>query len=153
VFAVDYKKLSLGLGFFSLALGAAELLAPKKIAKELDAEGHETLVKGFGAREIAAGLAIVNAPAHSLGIWNRVLGDMMDLTALGVAAKNAPRNKAVWGSLAFVAGATLLDYLTARGLDQQTGKLLPVREQGESSASERVGPGNETPIAPELAPA
>ena len=150
---MDYKKLSLGLGLFSLALGAAELLAPKKITKELDAEGHEKLVKGFGAREIAAGLAILNAPAHSLGVWNRVLGDVMDMTALGMAAKNAPRNKAVWGSLAFVAGATLLDFITARGLDGQTGKLLPKREEGESAAAQRVGPGNETPIAPALAAA
>ena len=150
---MDYKKLSLGLGLFSLALGAAELLAPKKIAENLDAEGHEKLVKGFGAREIAAGLAILNAPAHSLGVWNRVLGDIMDLTALGAAAKNAPRNKAVWGSLAFVAAATLLDYLTARGLDQQTGKLLPMREKGESPAAERVGPGHENPVTPTLATA
>lgn len=148
---MDYRKLSLGLGLFSLALGAAELLAPKKIAENLDAQGHEKLVKGFGAREIAAGLAILNAPAHSLGIWNRVLGDVMDLTALGAAARNSPRNKAIWGSLAFVAGATLLDYLTARGLDGQTGKLLPTRETGESRAAERVGPGHETPVVPKLA--
>ena len=150
---MDYKKLSFGLGLFSLALGAAELLASRKITQELDAEGHEKLVKGFGAREVAAGLAILNAPAHSLGVWNRVLGDVMDLAALGAAAKNAPKNKAVWGSLAFVAGATLLDLLTARGLDEQTGKLLPVREEGESPASQKVGPGHENPITPALATA
>ena len=148
---MDYKKLSLGLGLFSLALGAAELLAPKKITENLDADGHEKLVKGFGAREIAAGLAILNAPAHSLGVWNRVLGDLMDLAALGAAAKNAPRNKAVWGSLAFVACATLLDVLTARGLDEQTGKLFPKREQGESPDAKRVGPGIEHPVTPALA--
>jgi hypothetical protein len=127
---MDYKKLSLGLGLFSIALGAAELLASRKIAKGLDADGHEGLVKGFGAREIAAGAAILNAPGHSATIWNRVLGDMMDLAALGLAAKKSPANKAVWGSLAFVVGATLLDAFTARGLDQQTGKTLPLREEG-----------------------
>lgn len=145
---MDYKKLSLGLGLFSLALGAAELLAAKKVAGKLDAEGHEKLIKGFGAREIAAGLGILQAPAHSLGVWNRVLGDMMDLAALGVQARNAPKNKAVWGSLAFVIGATLLDIATARGLDQQTGKLLPTREEG-TREGEQVGPVS----APELAPA
>lgn len=145
---MDYKKLSLGLGLFSLALGAAELFASRKITEELDAEGHETLVKGFGAREVAAGLGILQAPAHSLGVWNRVLGDVMDLAALGFAAKNAPRNKAVWGSVAFVIGATLLDVLTARGLDGQTGKLLPAREEGERAVAgaEQVGPGHEAPV-------
>ena len=125
---MDYKKLSLGLGIFSLALGAAELFGSKKIADTLDAEGHEGLVKGFGAREVVAGLGILMQPAVSTGIWNRVAGDAMDLAALGFAAKDSPKNKAVWGALAFVVGATLLDIVTARGLDQQTGKVWPVRE-------------------------
>ena len=49
----------------------------------------------------------------------------MDLAALGLAAKNTPRNKAVWGAAAFVVGATLIDILAARGLDRTTGKTLP----------------------------
>ena len=111
---MDYKKLSIGLGVFSLALGAAELLASKRITGALEADGHEGLVKGFGAREVAAGVTILSAPAASANIWNRVLGDAMDLAALGLAARNAPRNRAVWG--------------TARGLDEQTGKFSPARE-------------------------
>ncbi len=121
--AMDYKKLSLGLGLFSLALGATELFGSRRIAGALDAEGNEGLVKGFGAREVAAGIGIVTQPAVSTGIWSRVAGDAMDLVALGVAARRAPRNKAVWGSLAFVAGATALDVLVAIGLDRQTGKI------------------------------
>lgn len=124
---MDFKKLSLGLGLFSLALGAVELFGSKKITKALDAEGHEGLVKGFGAREVAAGLGILNAPAASINVWGRVLGDAMDLAALGLAAKGSPRNKAVWGSLAFVVGATALDALVALGLDKQTGKIEPTR--------------------------
>lgn len=123
---MDYKKMSVGLGLFSLALGAVELLAAKKVTRALDAEGHEGLVKGFGAREVAAGVGILAAPAVSTNIWNRVVGDAMDLAALGAAARGAPRNRAVWGSLAFVVGATLLDVVTALGLDRQTGKFEPV---------------------------
>ena len=74
------------------------------------------------------GLGILMQPAVSTGIWNRVAGDVMDLAALGFAAKDSPKNKAVWGALAFVVGATLLDIVTARGLDKQTGKIWPVRE-------------------------
>jgi len=125
---MDYKKFGFGLGLFSIAVGAARILAPRKITRALEAEGHEGLVRGFGAREVLAGINLLAAPAVSTNVWNRVAGDAMDLGALGLAARNAPRNKAVWGALAFVVGTTILDALTARGLDRQTGKAAPIRE-------------------------
>lgn len=125
---MDYKKLSLGLGLFSLALGAAELFGSRRITGALDADGHEGLVKGFGAREVLAGVNLLAAPAVATNVWNRVAGDAIDLGALGLAARKSPANKAVWGALAFVAGAAVLDVLVARGLDAQTGKTSPARE-------------------------
>lgn len=124
---MNFKALSLGLGLFSIALGAAELFAGKRIARALEAEGHEGLIRGFGAREVLAGVNLLAAPAASVNVWNRVAGDAMDLGALGLAARAHPRNRAVWGSLLFVAAVTALDVVTARGLDRETGKLLPVR--------------------------
>lgn len=131
---MDYKKLGFGLGIFSIALGAVELLATRRIAKALDAEGHEGLIRAFGAREIVAGAGLIAAPAHATNVWNRVAGDLMDLTALGAAARNAPRNRAVWGAVAFVVGATALDIWTARGLDRQTGKTSPLRLEEPAEA-------------------
>lgn len=122
---MDYKKLGLGLGLFSLALGAAELLAPRRITRALDAEGHEGLVRGFGAREIAAGVALVAAPAVATNVWSRVAGDVMDIVATSAAVKNAPENRVAWGALGFVIGALALDAWVAIGLDRQTGKTLP----------------------------
>lgn len=125
---MDYKKLSLGLGMFSLALGAAELFASRRIARALKVEGKgEGVIKAFGAREIAAGVGLLQSPAHAPRVWNRVAGDGMDLAALAAAARNAPRSKAVWGSIAFVVGATALDVLVALGLDRTTGKTIPQR--------------------------
>ena len=124
---MDYKKLSLGLGVFSLALGAFELFGSRKIAETLDAEGHEGLVKGFGAREVLAGVNLLAAPAVATGMWNRVAGDVMDIVATSAAAKNSPKNKAAWGALAFVVGAAALDAWVAIGLDKQTGKTLPTQ--------------------------
>ncbi len=126
---MDYKKLSLGLGVFSIALGVVELFASHRITEALDAEGHEGLVKGFGAREVLAGVNLLAAPAVATNVWNRVAGDAMDLAALGFAVRGAPRNKAVWGAIAFVVGATLIDALTAHGLDRETGKTLPIRAE------------------------
>lgn len=123
-----FKRLGLGLGVFSIALGLTELFASKRIAKGLEAEGSEGLIKGFGARELLAGANLLAAPALSTNVWNRVAGDAMDLTALGMAAKAHPRNRAVWGAVAFVVTATVLDVVTALGLDRHAGKMLPVRQ-------------------------
>ena len=125
---MDYKKLSLGLGIFSIALGAVELLANRRITRTLDAQGHEGLVKAFGARELLAGANLLAAPAASANMWNRAAGDVMDIAAAGAAVRNSPRNKATWGTLAFVVAALGLDAWVARGLDKQTGKIAPVRE-------------------------
>jgi hypothetical protein len=124
---MDFKKLSFGLGIFSVALGAAELLAAPRIARSLDATGRKGLIRAFGVRELMAGGGLLKAPAHAAGMWSRVGGDALDLAALGAAAVRAPRNRAVWSALAFVVGATALDVFVARGLDRTTGKTFPNR--------------------------
>lgn len=121
-----WKRASQGLGWFSLGLAAAELLAPKKIAKALSSEGHEGLIRAFGAREAVAGAGLLTDQGHGLRVWNRVAGDAMDLTALHFARKRAPENRNVWGAIAFVAAVTVLDVCTAVGLDRRTGKSLPI---------------------------
>ena len=123
---MKFKSLGLGLGAFSIVLGLTELFAANRIARALEAEGSEGLIKGFAARELLAGANLLAAPAVSTNVWNRVAGDAMDLTALGVAAKAHPRNGAVWGAVAFVVAATVLDVVTALGLDRESGKMLPV---------------------------
>jgi hypothetical protein len=122
---MDYKKLGVGLGIFSVALGVTELVASRFITRTLKTDGHENVVKAFGVREIAAGVGLLQSPAHAARVWNRVAGDGMDLGALALAARNAPRSKAVWGAIVFVVGATLLDTLVALQLDRTTGKTVP----------------------------
>jgi hypothetical protein len=124
---MSYKTLGLGLGLFSIALGTAELFGARRIAHALNADGHETLIRGFGARELVAGAGLLAAPANASGVWNRVAGDGMDLAALGAALRRSPNNRIVWGSLAFVIGATVLDVVVARGLDRTTGRTFPVQ--------------------------
>ena len=124
--ALLWKRTSYGLGWFSLALAAAELLAPKRIAKALSSEGHEGLIRAFGAREAIAGAGLVTDQGHGLRVWNRVAGDAMDLTALHFARKRAPGNRNIWGAIAFVAAVTFVDVCTAVGLDRRTGKSLPI---------------------------
>ncbi|WP_333573448.1 hypothetical protein [Sphingomonas sp.] len=132
---MDYRKLGFGLGLFSIGLGIAELAASKRIARELSADDHDGLVRAFGARELLAGAALLSGPAHGVRVWNRVAGDAMDIAALGLAARRAPQNKAVWGAIAFVAAATALDIVTAIGLDRTTGKTLPVGQEEDADAA------------------
>ena len=126
---MEPKRISLGLGIFSIALGLAEIAATRRIARALgnDHRAARITLRAFGAREMLAGAGLLAAPAHSTLVWNRVAGDAMDLAALGLAARSAPRRGAVWGALAFVAGATVIDTLVARALDKRTGKAFPTR--------------------------
>ena len=89
--------------------------------------GTKGLVKAFGARELLAGANLLVAPALATNVWNRAAGDVMDIAAAGAAVRNSPKNKAAWGTLAFVVAALGIDTLVARGLDRQTGKTVPVR--------------------------
>lgn len=134
---MNYKTLSFGLGLFSIALGAIEIIDNRRIAKALGQDDPKTrkTLKAFGAREIAAGANLLAAPAHSTNMWNRVVGDAIDMAALGLAAKRAPKSAAVWGAVAFVAAAAVLDTLVARGLDRDTGKASPRRARAPATAA------------------
>jgi hypothetical protein len=128
---MEYKKLGLGLGVFSIALGLVELAAPGRLARWLGVNGKtaRNVVALFGARELLAGGMLLRGPAVSTNVWNRVVGDGIDLAALGLAFAKSERRTAVAGAIGFVAGATLLDAWTARGLDQETGRTFPRRQR------------------------
>lgn len=153
---MDPRRLSLGLGIFSIALGMAELAATRRIARALgnDHRVGRTTLRAFGAREMLAGAGLIAAPAHSTLVWNRVAGDAMDLAALGLAARSAPRHRAIWGALAFVAGATVIDALVARALDRRTGKAFPTERHRDRALSaypypSRYAADHATTIEPE----
>ena len=128
---MDYKKLGLGLGIFSVGLGLVEIAAPGRLARLLGVEGKtaKTVIGLFGARELLAGAMLLRGPAVSTNAWNRVLGDAMDLGALGMAFSRSSRKGAVAGALGFVAGATLVDVLAGRGLAAETGRTFPRPER------------------------
>jgi hypothetical protein len=106
--------LARNLAVFSLGLGLAELLAPRKVARLIGvSEEHERLLQALGLREIASGLGILQGnPAHFL--WSRVAGDAMDL-ALLAAARRSERSDGhrIGVAMVAVAGATALDLLAA----------------------------------------
>src|SRR5438309_7332574 len=105
---MEYKRLGTGLGYFSLALGLVELAAPGRIARWLGIESKpaKSVIALFGARELLAAGMLLRGPAVSTNVWNRVIGDGIDLAALGLAFTRSDRKTAVAGAVGFVAGAT-----------------------------------------------
>ena len=107
------------LGFFSLGLGAFELFASRRIAAALGV-GSPGLVKVFGAREVAAGLMVLNKPDTAMPVWGRVVGDAMDAAVLatGLRYGNRQRNGAA-AALVFVLVAGALDVAVAASLNRR----------------------------------
>ncbi|GGA74816.1 hypothetical protein GCM10011385_31050 [Nitratireductor aestuarii] len=102
-------QMARGLGWFSLALGAFELAAPRTITRFLGMEGHENLIRAYGAREIAAGMTSLSTEKE-LGLWSRVFGDALDIATLMAACRYSnPKRENVALALAVVVGITLLD--------------------------------------------
>jgi hypothetical protein len=134
------RTLAEGLGWFSLGLGLAELLAPRGIARALGMEERTGLIRAYGAREIAAGIGILTQKDPTPWVWGRVAGDALDLATLagGLDERN-PRRGNVGIALAAVAGATILDVLCARalGTEREEERRRPLRDYSDRSGLPR----------------
>lgn len=107
------------LAWFSLALGALEVAAPRQLAQRLGLRGKEPLLRGYGGREIAAGIA---ALAGFLGpaMWARVFGDLLDLATLRLGRRtnrHTARNISV--AVGVVVGIALIDVCVAALLSRR----------------------------------
>jgi uncharacterized membrane protein len=106
-----------GLGWFSVALGAAQLIAPGGLARFV--LGREDLrrrgaMRALGLRELACGAGILSRPHPTGWLWMRVAGDLMDLALLGRSLTARRTDKAaVIRSMASVLGVTVLDTITS----------------------------------------
>jgi hypothetical protein len=115
----DGRMLANLLGWFSLGLGAVELLAPDRLERWLGVEGREALVQAYGLREIGTGIGILANRRPAEWVWGRVAGDALDLGTLATAlSPENPRRRNVLLAMAAVAGVTALDVLCARQLGQ-----------------------------------
>lgn len=129
-----------GLGCFSIALGLVEALNPTMLTRALGMEGKETLLRGYGAREIGTGIGILAANDPTPWVWGRVAGDGLDLATLAAHIGNGNSRKAgVAIALAAVAGVTALDAACARALggSARNGSARPVRDYSERSGMPR----------------
>ena len=107
-------RLARALGWFSIGLGLAELFAPRRVTETLGMEGHETLVRAFGAREIVSGIMSLSVDKNA-GLWARVGGDGLDAAALlSALTPDNPKKGNVALALLMIGGIAMLDYRAAQ---------------------------------------
>jgi hypothetical protein len=111
---MDDQQLARGLAAFSIGLGLAELLAPRKVAELAGIEeGHERLLQAMGLREITSGLGIMQGQPAAF-LWSRVAGDALDLALLAAAWRSGRSDRQrLQYAFAAVAGVTVLDVLAS----------------------------------------
>ncbi len=113
------------LGWFSVSLGAAELILGRRMNRTLGLGQSPALVRAFGAREVAAGAMVLMYPDMAAPIWLRVAGDALDIAVLARAL--TPRNRrreATLIAMLAVLGVTALDVATAASLSQRHSRAL-----------------------------
>ncbi len=117
------EQLAIGLGWFSIALGIAELAAPHSVARFIGVPPDSTTVsvlRSYGAREVGNGLAILAQPDRAAWMWSRVAGDALDLATLtnAMGSPETDRGRAMFATAA-VLGVAALDVVCARQLSQE----------------------------------
>jgi uncharacterized membrane protein len=113
------RTIARGLGYFSIGLGLAQLLAPRWFSDTIGVRaraGQEGVVRLVGARELVAAAGLLASRNPAPWLWMRVAGDVMDLALLGRAA-DTPRAEPdrIRGALAGTVAVTAVDVLSGLG--------------------------------------
>jgi uncharacterized membrane protein len=114
------EQLAVGLGWFSIGLGLAELAAPDALARFIglrDTSNTRSILRAYGAREVGNGIAILMQPDNPMWLWSRVGGDTLDLASLASAGRHdGADTRRLGAAAAAIAGVTALDVICAQQL-------------------------------------
>lgn len=114
------EHLARKLGWLSIAVGLAQVLAPRAVARLTGAPVPPALMMLCGVREIACGVGIVTRPKALPWVNARIAGDAMDLAGLAAAFAFPGVDRArLAAASAAVAGITALDVYCARDLAER----------------------------------
>ena len=118
------------LGYFSIGLGLVELVAARRLTAILGLPLPSAVIRGFGAREVAAGIGVLTYPDNPAPMWTRVGGDVLDIAVLasGLGRDNRNRGVAIGATLAVLA-ITALDVACATALQQREGRALKTAQR------------------------
>lgn len=133
------ERWAAGLGWFSIGLGAAEVIAPRTMAKLIGVNGRDTpvgVLRTYGLREIAAGVGILSQPKPVGWMWGRVAGDLMDLASLRSASRSDGAHRArIALATTAVLGVAAMDVYCST---QMTRKSAALSQRGPSPVTRSV---------------
>jgi len=111
-------QLSRALGYFSIGLGVAEILAPRKLGKCIGVnKEYPALMRLLGLREIGSGIGILSEPRSAGWVGSRVAGDAVDLALMAAGfLSGGTRRGRLAGATAMVLGVTAMDILCSQQL-------------------------------------
>ena len=130
------RRTARALGWFSIGLGMAELLAPRAMARATGLRGQHALIQAYGVREIATGIGLLASDNPRPWLWARVAGDALDaLTLAGGASRRNPLVHHVTRAMKIAAAVGALDIAAASMPDRRA----LGRSNGRHDYSDRVG--------------
>jgi len=140
---VSTHPLTRALGWFALGLGAAELVAPKRLANLIGLRPSNWttgILRVCGAREALTGIGILSGAGSRRWLQTRIVGDIMDAGLLWRALGRSPwhsfltrshQRPRLTGALLAVGGVAALD-VVALGLGSWNSRRE--KQQGSRSA-------------------
>ena len=116
-----------GLGWFSVGLGLAQILAPRAVCRLAGLPPMPTMMRLCGLRELACGVGIVTQRNPAGWVKARIAGDAVDFACLAVAAPfEASRGGRIGAAAAVVAGVTALDFYCSGELAERRAAPLHI---------------------------
>lgn len=113
-------QLNQSLGWLSVGLGVAEVLAPRTVGRMIGVGEHSAMLRLCGVREIASGLGLLSGRAPAAFTASRVVGDAMDLALLGASLRSPDCNPNRVAVAATVVASVAAVDLYASKLDVRT---------------------------------
>jgi uncharacterized membrane protein len=108
------RTMARAIGWCSIGLGAAQIIAPRRLSGLIGIRPRAGTMRLMGLRELAAGIGILAARNPMPWFWARAGGDLMDLAALSTASRSRHSNgRRVAAAMAAVTGVAVVDALCA----------------------------------------
>jgi uncharacterized membrane protein len=136
-------SLAQGLGWFSIGLGVAQLVVPRRVARMIgvnDSDRNKAVMRAVGIREIAAGIGLLSDQKPTGFAVARVAGDLMDLAMLSNALRSPvnDRGKTTLATAAVI-GVGALDVLCSEQLATTVPKVThPAKRSGSTHIRKSV---------------
>ena len=145
-------KVAVGLGWFSIALGLAALLAPAAVERRTGLKRGRSITRLTGLREVATGVGLLTADDRSPWLAARVAGDAMDVALLLGRRRSGAFGETAM-ALAAVAGVAMLDAAASIAVKNQAqhdralafdyGDRVGIRRPGTGAATSHAVGGRQ----------